>query len=393
MSAKDALLFIDANKYLDLYRTDKGRKLLGPLAEQASYIFVTKQVVDEVERNKLGVAAEFLRTKSQGMKLHSINVPDHFSGSISGKNQEILRKMGEISRSVSTVNAEIDSHTLEIMTQVAESKDEVSKALAPIFSKAVQATLKELKRARERKEVGNPPGKRNDPLGDEISWEQILSHFEGKRRLWIISRDGDYGTAFGGTLFLNGLLKSELVRIEENASVYIFKDLVEGLTHFVETTKVKAKLKLTPEEVTEIEVEEKSLPPMDSTRHTSFLSETAWSGANVDIQKTLAAMQPSIDLKKTIAAMQPSIDLQKTIAAMQPSIDLQKTIAAMQPSIDLQKTLAAMQPSIDIQKTLAAMQPSIDLQETIAAIQPSIDIQKALDVMQPSTNKSKGENE
>lgn len=29
----DALLFIDANKYLDLYRTDKGRKLLTPLSE------------------------------------------------------------------------------------------------------------------------------------------------------------------------------------------------------------------------------------------------------------------------------------------------------------------------------------------------------------------------
>jgi len=30
MSEIDAVILIDANKYLDLYRTDKGRKLLAP---------------------------------------------------------------------------------------------------------------------------------------------------------------------------------------------------------------------------------------------------------------------------------------------------------------------------------------------------------------------------
>ena len=36
MLTEDALLFIDSNKYLDLYRTDKGKKLLAPLGELAS---------------------------------------------------------------------------------------------------------------------------------------------------------------------------------------------------------------------------------------------------------------------------------------------------------------------------------------------------------------------
>lgn len=64
MSADDTLLFIDTNKYLDLYRTDKGKKLLAPLGEQVDYIFVTQQVVGEVQRNKILVAAEFLRQKT-----------------------------------------------------------------------------------------------------------------------------------------------------------------------------------------------------------------------------------------------------------------------------------------------------------------------------------------
>ena len=81
MSNIDALLLIDANKYLDLYRIDKGRKFLAPLSEQASHILVTQQIVDEVQRNKVHAAADFLRTKSQGMKLRGLNIPDHFSGS------------------------------------------------------------------------------------------------------------------------------------------------------------------------------------------------------------------------------------------------------------------------------------------------------------------------
>ena len=337
MSASDALLFIDANKYLDLYRTDKGRKLLAPLAEQASYIFVTQQIVDEVRRNKLGVAAEFLRTKSQDMKLHSTNVPDHLSGSVSGKNQEILKKMRKISKLVSSIKEEIDVFTLEIMAQVAASEDEVSKALAPIFAKAVPATPDELRRGRERKEVGNPPGKRNNPLGDEITWEQILSHFEGKRRLWIISRDGDYGTAFGEELFLNGFLRWELAHITKGASVYLFKDLVEGLMHFVKTTEVKAEVKLTPEEVTEIEAEEKALRPVDLSNYAFSFEESRRSIA--EIQKTIAAMGPLAKFQKTIAAMGPLAEIQKTIAAMGP---LAKNVEI--PSIATQTRLNRDEP-------------------------------------------------
>lgn len=376
MHANDALIFIDANKYLDLYRTDKGRMLLAPLLEeQSSYIFITQQIVDEVQRNKLNVVAEFLRTKNQGVKLQSINVPDHFSGSATGKNQEILSQVKNISEQVSSVNSEINTHTLEIMTQVASSEDEVSNGLAHIFSKAVMATPDEIKRARARKEIGNPPGKRNDPLGDEITWEQVLSHFIGKKRLWIISRDDDYGTAFGGSLFVNSFLKLELARIIDNPIIYLFKDLVSGLKHFIETTQVEAKIKLTAEDVAEIEAEEKSLPPVDSYHRTSHLFESRWS----ELSQGMAAVQPSVDMQKAIAALaQPSADIQKIIAAMQPAIDIQKAIAtAVQPSADVQKIIAALQPAIDMQKAIAAaVQPTTDLQAAIAVMQTSIAVPK-----------------
>jgi len=90
MSADDALLYIDANKYLDLYRTDKGKKLLAPLGEQVEHIFVTQQTVDEVQRNKIHVTATFLAEKFKSLKLQTFNVPDHLSGSSEGRSKQIL---------------------------------------------------------------------------------------------------------------------------------------------------------------------------------------------------------------------------------------------------------------------------------------------------------------
>jgi hypothetical protein len=60
MDKVDALIFIDTNQYLDLYRVVEGKKLLGLLQEQRDYIFVTEQVIKEVQSIKLKTAADFL---------------------------------------------------------------------------------------------------------------------------------------------------------------------------------------------------------------------------------------------------------------------------------------------------------------------------------------------
>lgn len=193
MSANDALLYIDANKYIDLYRTDKGKKLLGPLSEQIEHIFVTQQTVNEVQRNKVLVAATFLAEKFKLLKLQTFNVPDHLSGSSEGQGKQILQGMSEIVEHIKNVNNEVDTLATGIFEQVSRSQDEVSTSLKPVFAKAILHTDDELGRARERRELGNPPGKITNAIGDQLTWEQILSHFKGKRRLWIISRNGDFG--------------------------------------------------------------------------------------------------------------------------------------------------------------------------------------------------------
>jgi hypothetical protein len=223
---------------------------------------VTQQVVHEVQRNKILVAAAFLAERFKDLKLQTFNVPDHLSGTSAGQGKGILQQMSEIGQKIKKVNEEVDALALGIMEQISRSEDEVSKALAPIFAKAIPNTPDQLKRARDRRELGNPPGKSTNPLGDQLTWEQVLTHFKGKKRLWIISRDGDYGTVYDGKGFLNCFMYDELCKVTTAPEVYLFEDTVQGIKHFLDITGAKAEKRLTPEETKEIKKEEESLPPL-----------------------------------------------------------------------------------------------------------------------------------
>ena len=184
MKADDALIFIDANKYLDLYRVTKtnGRRLLELLIEQQDHIFVTRLVKEEVLRNKLREAATSLARQLEQLKIIEFNVPDHlFDPSedtavrLCKKLNDINQGIKEVNRKIQNVNADLVKTAVQTLKRVGTSVDEVSKALNGLFSKAVNPTSEEITDARDRKERGNPPGKKTDPLGDQLTWEQLLN--------------------------------------------------------------------------------------------------------------------------------------------------------------------------------------------------------------------------
>jgi hypothetical protein len=114
-----------------------------------------------------------------------------------------------------------------------------------------------------RRELGNPPGKKGDPLGDQLSWEQILTQFKEKKSLWIITRDSDYAVEYGGKVFLNAALYQDLVQLAPTPDVFCFNNVPDGIRHFAEVTNVKAEALPTPEETEQIKKEQESLPRMD----------------------------------------------------------------------------------------------------------------------------------
>ncbi len=263
MGNVDALIFVDANQYLDLYRTASGKRLLAALKEQQNHIFMTAQVAEEVQRRKVEVTAAFLAEQFKELKLRNFGVPDHLFGTTGDRVRRIRGQLQEIHDKIKAANEELMKLAHDILDQITQSEDEVSIALAGIFAKAVPHNEGELQRAKVRKERGNAPGKKADPLGDQLSREQILSQCQHKSRLWIIIRDGDYTTEYGGKAFLNAALYQDLAKLLERApEVFCFNNIPDGIKHFAETTQVGAEELPTPEEAEQIKKEQDSLPAL-----------------------------------------------------------------------------------------------------------------------------------
>jgi hypothetical protein len=271
----NAILFIDANQYLDLYRMVSGRRLLAALEEQKDYIFVTSQVVSEVSRNKVKVAASFLAEATKKIDLSAM-APDHMFTTMDDSAQQLGRRLHGLREEVAKARDAFRKLTQDLLEQVSQSKDDVSKALAVIFSKAAVPNAEELRRAKDRKVLGNPPGKNNDPLGDQVSWEQILTKCKNKPSVWIITKDTDYATKYDGNMFLNALLYDELARLYQGQpEVFCFDNIADGLKHFSETTSVNAEKLPTPDETEQIKKEQDSLPPLGSLDDSSDVLSTA----------------------------------------------------------------------------------------------------------------------
>jgi hypothetical protein len=149
--------------------------------------------------------------------------------------------------------------------------------LAGLFSRAVEHTRKELRQARAWRERGNPPGKKTDLLGDQLTWEQLLNHCQGKSKLWIITRDTDYYTNYDSEVLLNPILSQELARLHQSPpEVVCFDNLEKGLRNFAKAMRVRVKTLPAPEESRAIQEELDALPPLGWLSSTDANMAAIW---------------------------------------------------------------------------------------------------------------------
>lgn len=230
------MLFIDANIYLEFFKTNQAQigKLLPALKEIKADIFVTTQVVDEVRRNKVSAALSWLGKYLTEFQLPPVTLPLHLDGF--DPNQRAVDLNAKAKQLADDAKAHREAMTnwiTGLISHITAGQDAASKTLDEIFATAISPTPEELNAARKRREVGNPPGKMNNPLGDQISWEQLLTRFDGKSPLIIVSKDDDYSVKFGKGRLPNPFLVAELQK-KFNAAVQIlvFDSLAEALRYF-----------------------------------------------------------------------------------------------------------------------------------------------------------------
>ncbi|MBN8677863.1 MAG: DUF4935 domain-containing protein [Chitinophagales bacterium] len=227
------LIFIDANMYLRFFDTNSSeyKKLLKSILEVKDNIFITDQIENEVLRNKmivfLGTFNQYIK-QIEGLK---VNLPEHLDEK-EKKLNEWNQKKEVINTSINELKGELEDIVTNLVQMIIENKDEVSIVLSQLFANAQKETQDQLDRARKRKEIGNPPGKKNDPLGDQLSWEQLLDNIDSVNNLWIITNDRDFASEFKKTHYLNALLLKDLKAKNSNLNVHCFNTLGEGLRSY-----------------------------------------------------------------------------------------------------------------------------------------------------------------
>lgn len=229
------IILIDANVYLRFYDSsgDRFRLLLKTLVELKENIFITEQICSEVDRNKLSVAMNSFLTNYKSLGIEKTTLPEHLDNNADEKlkrwndsRNNLLQKEEKLKKEYSQI---VSSTLQSIMT----SDDNVSKSLSTIFSSSQQASTAEISAARLRKELGNPPGKSGDPLGDQLTWEQFLSKYSAQE-VWIITADRDYLTKYTGNYYLNPYLYNELKIKSRDTSpkIHLFESLTDGINHY-----------------------------------------------------------------------------------------------------------------------------------------------------------------
>lgn len=262
----DKVIFIDANVYLRFYNTSgpKIKSLLKVLVEIKEKIFITEQIRDEVNRNKLKVAIKSFSEKFKVLGINNSILPEHFDEHHDKKLSIWNKKRTKIIDQENVLKKEYSKIVSDILSPIMESTDNVSLELDKIFNLSKSPSKAEIKSARIRQELGNPPGKYSDPLGDQLSWEQFLSIYNNKE-VWLITEDKDFFSYYERCRYLNPFLYNELKNKINNNSpqINIFESLHDGIEDFRDKTDCQLKTLPSSEEMKEIRIEEAEvhIPP------------------------------------------------------------------------------------------------------------------------------------
>lgn len=237
-------IFIDTNIYLRFYDSNnkKLKRLANSLKDIKDSIFITQQICNEIERNKLDVFKQsFAKYNEYSSKaISKISLPEHLDNGESSLIKDWNKNWDEVIKKAEYSVKNLNDITVKKLTEISDSTDEISNIFNEIFSNQEIPTGDDVSKARLRKEVGNPPGKVKDSLGDQLNWEQFLSYLnknkdqcEGKNiEIYIISNDQDYFINYKGYNFLNPLLAREIKSVTNQSIIihcyneisYFFKD-------------------------------------------------------------------------------------------------------------------------------------------------------------------------
>lgn len=211
-------VFIDTNIFLSFYYfssddLEELKKLIVLLDDKSLVLVSTNQVIDEFYRNRENKIYEALKKlKEQHLNLEFPNICKDYD---EYEEMREVRKIYEDKHNllITNIKGDIERKTLK-----------ADKIILSLFEKSqvLNSNAAILNRARERVEIGNPPGK-NGSFGDAINWELLLENIPDQTDLNLISDDKDYYSVLDDSR-INDFLYSEWY-LKKKSNIIYYKKL------------------------------------------------------------------------------------------------------------------------------------------------------------------------
>ncbi|MEP7167589.1 MAG: PIN domain-containing protein [Candidatus Woesebacteria bacterium] len=234
-------VFIDTCVYLDYLRSAE-LHVLDVLLELIDARKI-KLIFPDVTRSEIwrGIPIDYGRYTKNKFKLSMPSVPTSVE---KGKKYEKAKKLLE------DYSSAIEEVRKESLLAV---KSTMNDYIEKLYSKAekVREDEKTIEAAQLRKLKCNPPGKKENPLGDEIVWELLLQKCSNDD-LVIISHDGDFSYTDEQETVLHPLLQKEWNERAPTKKVTVFSSIAT----FIES--------IAPSKVTKKDVDSEKKTPKDA---------------------------------------------------------------------------------------------------------------------------------
>ena len=224
-------IFIDTNILLDLYHLsgpdlDELKKVIKLHQTSQIKIYLPKQVKDEFYRNRERVVKESIELFEKSKA--SSSLPNM------AKTHDRIPELRGLQENFNQLVKDIKA---DVTQQAVESRLKADELIEVLFDQFKEESIDQeiILKAKDRQQIGNPPGKR-DSLGDAINWEWLIVFVPELEDLNIVSGDGDFES-----VLTPGAVKDFLQRewrARKRSEIRLFKGLPELLKEYFPDIKL-----------------------------------------------------------------------------------------------------------------------------------------------------------
>jgi hypothetical protein len=260
----DALIFVDTNILLDLYRirkNDVSLAYLDRLEDCKDRLIIGSQIEMEFKKNRQKVIIETLKsytTPDWGKLTPPALLSDFQPSKMIEKNRiEISKQQKKVKDKVEKIlqNPTLNDPVYQKLNRIFKHDSEFN------LNRESDERFKIRELAEKRFYLGYPPRKSSDnSFGDAINWEWIIECAQNTHKeIILVTRDTDFGAIYSGKSYLNDWLKKE------------FNERVSQKRTILLTDKLSVALKAVDEIVTqEMEDEENRISELTSRLNESL---------------------------------------------------------------------------------------------------------------------------